>query len=67
MANDYTAQKSKDQKSSGSTTGNAGATKDGPTHKNCDQSTSSHPSKNSEEGTAGKSASNEGGRGYGYA
>ena len=38
----------------------AGATKDGPTHKNCDENTSSRPSKKSEVGMAGKSASNEG-------
>lgn len=60
MANDTTAQKSKNQKSSGSTTGNAGANKDGPTHKNCDVNPNSRPNKNSEEGMAGKSASNEG-------
>lgn len=60
MANDPTAQKSKNQKSSGSATGNADANKDGPTHKNCDENTSSRPSKNSEGGMAGKSASNEG-------
>ena len=59
MANDSTAQKSKNQKSSGSTTGNAGANKDGLNHKNCDENTSSRPSKHSEEGMAGKSA-NEG-------
>ena len=61
MANDSTAQKRKNQKSSGSTTGNAGANKDGPSHKNCDENTSrSQPSTNSEEGTAGKSVINEG-------
>ena len=61
MANDSTAQKSTNQKSSGSTTGNAGANKDGPSHKNCDENTSrSQPSTNSEEGAAGKSAINEG-------
>ena len=52
--------KSKNQKSSGSITGDAGANKDGPTHKNCDENTSLRPSKNSKEGIAGKSASNEG-------
>lgn len=60
MANDTTAQKRKNQKSSGSTTGNAGANKDGPTHRNCDENPNSRSSKNSEEGMAGKSASNEG-------
>ena len=60
MANDTTAQKSKNQKSSGSTTGNTGANKDGPTHKNCHENLDSRPSKNSEKEMAGKSASNEG-------
>ena len=60
MANDTTAQKRKNKKSSGSTTGNAGANKDGPTPKNCDENPNSRSSKNSEEGMAGQSASNEG-------
>lgn len=60
MPNDSTAQKSKNQKNSGSTTGSAGANKDGPTHKICDENPSPRPSKSSEEGMAGKSASNEG-------
>ena len=60
MPNDSTAQKSKNQKNSGSTTGSAGANKDGPTHKICDENPSPRPSKSSGEGMAGKSASNEG-------
>ena len=60
MANDSIAQKSKKQKNCCSTTGYAGANKYGPTHKTCDENTSSRPSKKSKEGMAGKSASNEG-------
>ena len=60
MPNDSTAQKSKNQKNSGSTTGSAGANKDGPTHKICDENPSPCPSKSSEEGMAEKSASKEG-------
>ena len=52
--------KGKNQKSSGSTTGNAGANKDDSTHKNCDENPNSRPSENSGKGIAGKSASNEG-------
>ena len=52
MDNDSTAQKSKNQKNSGSTTGSAGANKDGRTHKNCDENTNSN--KNSEKEMAGK-------------
>ena len=44
----------------GYTTGNAGANKDGPSHKNCDKNPNSRLTKNLEEGMAGKSASNEG-------
>ena len=43
MPNDSTAQKSKNQKNSGSTTGSAGANKDGPTHKICDENPSPAP------------------------
>ena len=60
MPNDSTAQKRKNQKNSGSTTGSAGANKDGPTHKICDENPSPRPSKSSEEGMPGKSASHEG-------
>ena len=60
MVNDSTAQKGKKQRSSGSTTGNEGVNKDGSSHKNCDENTSSHPSTNSKERMAGKSANNEG-------
>ena len=59
MANGSTAQKSKNQKNYGSTTGNAGVNKDAPTLKNCDEHTSLLPSKISEKGMAGKSASND--------
>ena len=51
--------KGKNQKSSGSTTGNAGANKDDSTHKNC-ENLNSRPNENLGNGIAGKSASNEG-------
>ena len=54
--------KSKNQTNSGSTTGSAGANKDGPIHKICDENRTSRPSKKPEAGIrmAGKSADNEG-------
>ena len=53
MPNDSTGQKSKNQKNSGSTTGSAGANKDGPTDQICVENLSSRWSKNSEKGMAG--------------
>lgn len=61
MGND-TTQKGKNQTGSSSTTGKAGANKEDPKHKNSDESNNSSQkhSKDSVDGMAGKSASNEG-------
>lgn len=60
MANDYSAEKSKNQKNCNSTTGSASANKAGPPHNLCDENAGWCPSKNPEEGMAGKSTGNIG-------